>query len=116
MKKVIIVLIAVIMGFTTFAQAGKEKMPAGKMASAAKATYTCPMHPDVVSDKPGKCPKCGMALVQKKMEAKKTYTCSMHPEVVSDKPGKCPKCGMKLVERKTGNDKKMGKKMDRKEG
>ena len=28
--------------------------------------YTCPMHPDVVTDKPGKCPKCGMDLVEKK--------------------------------------------------
>ncbi len=28
-------------------------------------TYTCPMHPEIVSDKPGKCPKCGMALVEK---------------------------------------------------
>ncbi len=28
--------------------------------------YTCPMHPDVISDKPGKCPKCGMELVEKK--------------------------------------------------
>ncbi len=27
--------------------------------------YTCPMHPEVVSDKPGKCPKCGMNLVLK---------------------------------------------------
>ncbi len=27
--------------------------------------YTCPMHPEIVSDKPGTCPKCGMALVLK---------------------------------------------------
>ena len=27
--------------------------------------YTCPMHPEVVSDKHGKCPKCGMNLVSK---------------------------------------------------
>ena len=31
----------------------------------AKATiYKCPMHPDVTSDKPGKCSICGMNLVQ----------------------------------------------------
>ena len=28
-------------------------------------TYTCTMHPEVMSDKPGKCPKCGMGLVEK---------------------------------------------------
>jgi len=32
----------------------------------AKAQYTCPMHPEVVSDTPGDCPKCGMPLVAKK--------------------------------------------------
>lgn len=26
------------------------------------AEWTCPMHPEVVSDRPGSCPKCGMAL------------------------------------------------------
>lgn len=67
--------------------------------------YTCPMHPEVISNKSGKCPKCGMALV--KMEAKKTmemksdvYTCPMHSDVKSDKPGKCPKCKMNLVKEK----------------
>ena len=29
---------------------------------AAGAIYTCPMHPEVRQDKPGACPKCGMAL------------------------------------------------------
>ena len=27
--------------------------------------YTCPMHPEIISDKLGKCPKCGMDLVKK---------------------------------------------------
>ncbi len=29
---------------------------------AMSAMYTCPMDTDVHSDKPGKCPKCGMEL------------------------------------------------------
>jgi len=30
-----------------------------------KTIYTCPMHPEVQSNKPGTCPKCGMELVKK---------------------------------------------------
>lgn len=33
--------------------------------SAAKVVYTCPMHPEIASDTPGTCPKCGMKLVVK---------------------------------------------------
>jgi len=29
-----------------------------------KPAYTCPMHPEVQQDHPGKCPKCGMTLIQ----------------------------------------------------
>ena len=72
------------------------------MTAKKMQQYTCPMHPEVMTNKPGKCPKCGMTLVKK--EAKKTvemksdvYTCPMHSDVKSDKPGKCPKCGMTLV-------------------
>jgi FtsP/CotA-like multicopper oxidase with cupredoxin domain len=57
--------------------------------------YTCPMHPEVVSDEQGSCPECGMKLMP--VAAPKTYVCPMHPEVVSDQQGKCPECGMKLM-------------------
>lgn len=44
-----------------------EKMDQTKKESKeASVVYTCPMHPEVKSDTPGKCPKCGMNLVQKK--------------------------------------------------
>ncbi len=33
---------------------------------AAAVQYTCVMHPEIVQDKPGKCPVCGMKLVVKK--------------------------------------------------
>ena len=35
-------------------------------SSSAGMKYTCPMHPEVVQDKAGSCPKCGMKLVEKK--------------------------------------------------
>ena len=40
------------------------KSPAPTPVAAPKgAQYTCPMHPEIVQDGPGSCPKCGMALV-----------------------------------------------------
>jgi rubrerythrin len=43
------------------------KQKSDEMKSGA-TIYTCPMHPQVRSDKPGKCPICGMTLVPKKEE------------------------------------------------
>jgi Cu+-exporting ATPase len=70
-----------------------------KEASArAAAVFTCPMDPEVRQDKPGACPKCGMALESASiLQISRTeYVCPMHPEVVQEGPGSCPKCGMAL--------------------
>ena len=102
---------------STFAAAQMHMMGHSKMhmkpdTAVAKDTskaslhekYSCPIHPEVVSEKPGQCSKCGMDLVKSettKMEsAPAMYVCPMHPDVKSATPGKCPKCGMKLQKSK----------------
>jgi Cu+-exporting ATPase len=64
-------------------------------ARKGTVTYVCPMDPEVRENKPGACPKCGMALEPEAIE----YTCPMHPEIVRDRPGSCPICGMALEPR-----------------
>ena len=77
--------------------------PPGTAPVASGTRYTCPMHPEIVRDAPGSCPKCGMTLVPileaaARAAAAAEYTCPMHPEIRSPQPGSCPKCGMALVE------------------
>lgn len=98
MKKVIILSVLSMLSIASFSQTEKGKT---KTENNKSASYTCPMHSEVTSDKAGKCPKCGMNLVAKKAEAKTTFICPMHSDITSDKAGKCSKCGMNLVEKKT---------------
>ncbi len=75
---------------------------AGSKPADEPTIYTCPMHPEVRQDKPGSCPKCGMALeptILKAAPPKVEYTCPMHPQIVRDQPGNCPICGMALEPR-----------------
>ncbi len=61
--------------------------------------YTCPMDPEIRQDKPGSCPKCGMALepiLPPITIARTEWICPMHPEIVRETPGSCPICGMTL--------------------
>ena len=74
MKKTIFAMAMLLAVNTTiFAQTKQDTTHKHSKPAIAKK-YTCPMHPEVVMDKPGKCPKCGMDLVpmKKKMKGKKT--------------------------------------------
>ena len=62
-------------GITSYDDPVWYKMPPGTQATKVDGVasrvptpvrYTCVMHPEVISDKPGKCPKCGMKLVVKR--------------------------------------------------
>jgi Cu+-exporting ATPase len=70
----------------------------------APADYICPMDPDIHEDRPGACPKCGMALepaVPIQPTTRIEYVCPMHPQIVRSKRGSCPICGMALEPRDT---------------
>ena len=97
-----------------FACNNKKIQPQGKAA-----LYTCPMPADsFFSDKPGKCPKCGMELIKVNDKAAHAdqenaalskeemtgYTCPMHPQIHSDTTGTCSICGMQLEKIKSATE------------
>lgn len=47
-------------------------------AAKEKVPYTCSMHPEIIRDKPGNCPICGMQLVKKESESKEIHDVSLH--------------------------------------
>ena len=78
-----------------------------KTLAAQKSSFICPMDPEVLAERPGPCPKCGMALepaLPLPPSTRVDYTCPMHPEIVRDAPGSCPICGMALEPRTTSID------------
>ncbi len=74
---IIIVLASITISFSVAARAMGQRHK-----SVNQVRYSCPMHPEQVSDKPGACPICGMALIKKENKA------------VHQKPT-CSCCGMK---------------------
>ena len=72
--------------------------PVSQAQPRGSGEYVCPMCEGVESDRPGDCPKCGMALEPARPAARQKviYTCPMHPQIERDGPGSCPICGMDL--------------------
>lgn len=98
MKNYFLSLIFIVAALSLFAQNGTTKI---QKTSPDSIIYTCPMHPDIISDKPGKCPKCGMDLVQKNSSSSDHKMNMMM----------CPMHGMVGMNHKHNGEKKEKKKM-----
>ncbi|WP_348814119.1 efflux RND transporter periplasmic adaptor subunit, partial [Flavobacterium maritimum] len=63
LKYSLIVILISIIGFAIYYFAIRSDEPVH--AQHQKEVYTCSMHPEIIRDKPGTCPICGMTLVKK---------------------------------------------------
>ena len=95
MKKSLIYSIILIGGLLFNAEMSNAQEPEAKKPETEQQVvkYTCPMHPEVVQNEPGRCPKCGMDLVvkkemhkEKKCEKKDT-TKMLHEHMEYEKEG-----------------------------
>ncbi|MCZ4244094.1 multicopper oxidase domain-containing protein [Pedobacter punctiformis] len=66
MKKITLYLFFVCVYGITYA---RENVRLSIQTNLQQVVYTCSMHPEVKSTKPGTCPKCGMALIREKIKA-----------------------------------------------
>jgi len=66
MKKLVIIIAFAGLIFSISAcDHPADKAGNSKEVKKKKGKYFCTMNPDVTSDKPGTCPKCGMELVER---------------------------------------------------
>jgi hypothetical protein len=59
------------------------------------ASWSCPMHSEVINDGPGVCPICGMTLRQVRLAL--VWSCPVHSDISEPQAGRCRRCGRDLV-------------------
>ena len=69
--KTVILISTIILVFIANSCMNKTESNPDHQTDVAKEVYTCPMHPEIIRDKPGNCPICGMRLVKKETGGKK---------------------------------------------
>ena len=114
MKTRSVFLIVVVLVFGSFqnmfAQQEKDKQDTTLTVASdsTKIIFTCSMHPEITSDKPGTCPKCGMELVMQEKGKNQSkpmqhqmgmMMCSMHGMVdMNHKHNEPKKDNMKMMQ------------------
>jgi Cu(I)/Ag(I) efflux system membrane fusion protein/cobalt-zinc-cadmium efflux system membrane fusion protein len=112
-KIFIILFVGILIGAAaTYFLAPMLKTTESDIQEGETQLYSCGMHPEVISDKPGNCPICGMKLTPIKSTAQDSgqiqagepgkerkilyWRAAMDPTEIYDKPGKS-KMGMELI-------------------
>ena len=100
-RVIILVVAAFLAGYflksvSQQASTGTGPKQAGRQAVTQK--WTCSMHPEIIRDKPGKCPKCGMDLIPLMVES----AAGLGPRqlVISEDAAKLMEIQTSIVERK----------------
>ncbi|MEW5807089.1 MAG: efflux RND transporter periplasmic adaptor subunit [Acidobacteriota bacterium] len=93
----VLAIIVIVLGFSLYSTDLIPFVFKGGQEQKTSLKYHCPMHPVIISDKPGDCPICNMRLVPiaeqqgtpvTTSKKKIMYRSTMNPVEISDKPGK----------------------------
>jgi hypothetical protein len=74
---------------------GLPVIPPKAAVAIPPVSYSCPMHAEVVDDKAGKCPICGMTMIPVRLAF--VWTCRNHTDITSLTAGKCKRDGTDMI-------------------